>query len=570
MFTVFNIVIVFLTLLIAYWWANQGLFSAIIHLLCVVVAGSIALALWEPITHGLLLKGGWFDGYAWGVSLVGVFVVALFVLRLVTNKLVPNNVILPHWADLAFGAPVGFAAGVLTIGILILGAGQIQSQRDLMGFVGWGRSGRDGQVKALQNVWVPCHRWAGEFFELLSVGSFSTGTPLRHYNPNLYRQSGSLLRDSAIEGKGQTSMPQEGIKVRGVWVCERRCAVKVGYTRQALDFGVQLTLTGSQVRLIGAVPRGNRAKPPVAYPTRWRQPVRDRGEVTFAFDSFTNYVTSVPGRETGDVLLEFALPGGVPPAFIEIKGTRYPITRVEPVSCAQIDDLLGGVASIAASGDSGSGGGGASGGAAPPVGGARIDSAIKISNAINPVLANKNTLPGGLKERDLFLYEGEADFPKGRPQGLVSPALRIKGIEEPEGTRVLQVDVSRGSSPADIFGPVQQRAGDDAAPQLIDGDGNSYTAIGFIHEGADGVRIMLDPGHGIGSMADLPALPSSGAETLRLIFRVTEGVTIVGLKLGDETVGTCSFAVTGKGAPQKPPDDDDDEASGTGVRRGSG
>ncbi|NIM31085.1 MAG: hypothetical protein GTN60_07155, partial [Pseudomonas stutzeri] len=96
MFVVLNLIVIALVLLIAYWWANQGLFSAIIHLLCVIVAGALALAFWEPITLGLLLKGGFFDAYAWGVSLLGVFVLALLVLRLATNKLVPANVKIPR------------------------------------------------------------------------------------------------------------------------------------------------------------------------------------------------------------------------------------------------------------------------------------------------------------------------------------------------------------------------------------------------------------------------------------------------------------------------------------------
>ena len=36
-------------LLIAYWWSNAGAFSALIHLLCVITAGALAFALWEPI-----------------------------------------------------------------------------------------------------------------------------------------------------------------------------------------------------------------------------------------------------------------------------------------------------------------------------------------------------------------------------------------------------------------------------------------------------------------------------------------------------------------------------------------
>ena len=64
MIIVFNIILLGLIGLIAYWWANQGLFSAILHLLCVIVAGAVAFGVWEPLVYGLLLKGNWFDGFA--------------------------------------------------------------------------------------------------------------------------------------------------------------------------------------------------------------------------------------------------------------------------------------------------------------------------------------------------------------------------------------------------------------------------------------------------------------------------------------------------------------------------
>ena len=111
MITVFNLVILGLVVLIGYWWANQGVFSGILHLLCVIVAGAIAFAFWEPLTVGLLLRGNAFDNYAWGVSLVGLFVAVLLPLRLATNKLIPANVDLPHWANLSFGFPVGAGSG---------------------------------------------------------------------------------------------------------------------------------------------------------------------------------------------------------------------------------------------------------------------------------------------------------------------------------------------------------------------------------------------------------------------------------------------------------------------------
>ncbi|MCH6580556.1 MAG: hypothetical protein IH802_09370, partial [Nitrospinae bacterium] len=65
---VFNIIVVTLVLLIGYWWANQGLFSAILHLLCVIAAAAITLAVWELLTVRVLLRVNTFDNYAWGAT----------------------------------------------------------------------------------------------------------------------------------------------------------------------------------------------------------------------------------------------------------------------------------------------------------------------------------------------------------------------------------------------------------------------------------------------------------------------------------------------------------------------
>ena len=50
----FNILLVALVLFIGYWWGNQGFFSSVLHLLCVIVAGGIALAVWEPLVTGVI------------------------------------------------------------------------------------------------------------------------------------------------------------------------------------------------------------------------------------------------------------------------------------------------------------------------------------------------------------------------------------------------------------------------------------------------------------------------------------------------------------------------------------
>ncbi len=528
-----NIVLIALVAMIAYWWANQGLFSAIIHLLCVIVAGAIALALWEPLTVGLLLHGNAFDNYAWGVSLVGLFVAALLLLRLATNKLIPANVDLPHWANLGFGFPVGAASGVLSVGMLIIGMGFIQSEREIFGHVGSARSARTGQVGEVgSRMWLPFHKWTDEFYSRLSVGSLSTPRPLRHYYPNLSDQAVSLVRDSYRSGRGQVSLLPSAASVDAVYVCSDlgRCAVHVKFRRDAMDFGEQLTISAAQLRLI-AWPQG-KDKPYISFPVSWTQEIKGVGMGTYLFDDLSHYIRSVPGREAADVTIEFPLPAELEPRFIQIKGTRYDLPQAEERTRLEYEAVLSGM-----------------GGTSPTVGlltdlaGARpIDDAdIALSNSISPVVVSSNQLPGTMKESNKFLVSGDAHFKKGR--GMISRQLRIKGINEPGGTRIVKLNVSRGRS-ADIFGPLRERAGAKARPVLIDSQGHQYSPIGFIHENPEGVRIFLDPTRGIASADDLPHLPTTGEQELRLVFRVTDDVTIVAFRLGDVTVGTCNLIVT--------------------------
>ena len=151
-------------------------------------------------------------------------------------------------------------------------------------------------------------------------------------------------------------------------------------------------------------------------------------------------------------------------------------------------------------------------------------------------------LPGTMNERDKYLTEGFAIFPRAQSQ--LSRTLRIQGIAEPDGIRTVQLDVGRRAT-ATISGPLREQVGGRASPMLVDRGGNTYTAIGYIYEGAEGVEIRLDPARGI-TVGDVPPLPTAGNQKLRLLFRVTEDSTIVGFRLGDVAVASCNLRVEAK------------------------
>ena len=530
---ILNFVVIVFVLLIGYWWANQGLFSAVIHLLCVIVAGAIALAFWEPIGVDLFMKSSWFVSYAMGVALVGTFAVTLFVLRLASNLLIPGNLEVPSWANLAFGYPVGLFAGVLTMGITVIGLGMIQSQRSMLGYVGQGRSG-SGSITKLSSMWLPVHKLTAEFYGQLSVGALSSSAPLRHYNPDVHLQAASLVRDSYHNGRGQVAMRPSQASIDGVWVCPGTCVIKVRFGRGARDFGSQqLTLSASQVRLISHASGTDR--PAVAFPARWRQEISDGGGKVFAFDDPSHYVTTLPGRDSSDVLFEFPWREGLVPRFLQIKNARLQvkINQIEsPPSCNAIMRGVGGGPTITVENFAG----------APRLPISRNPyGAISLSASTSPVMTSSNTVLQ-IKHIDNKLSEGMAFFSRERKN--VSRALRIDSFYEPVGTRVVQVDVSRGT-PGSIFGAAARQAAEGSVPMLVDSTGNTYSAVGYLHEQSKGIAIRIEPATGL-SADQIPHLPSSGDQKLRVIFYVSENSQIIGLQYGDVSLARCTLDVPPK------------------------
>lgn len=529
-----NIILILVVLLIAYWWANQGLLSSFLHLLCVIMAGAIAFAFWEPLVAGLLLRGTFFDDYAWGIGLVGLFLAALLALRLSLDKLIPGNIRLPDWANLAFGFVLGIGSGILTIGILMIGSGHLQGHTMVFDYQGYGRDFRTGRIEEVgDQLWVPFDRLTNRFYDHLSVTALHptfSGAALAHTNPNLYRQA-SLLRDSYNRGEGKFSLKPDAAEVRSFSINEQTNThfVEVYFDTLARDWGEMLTLSPSQVRLICAPRNRNSSAPPeVLHPSHWSQQASNEPEdiQRFAFDDPYHYVTSVPGQETARATFEFDVPQGHTGRYIQIRGTRFRLPRP--------DTTTGGHQAARPGNDRD---------AAPvsPGAGQSIDSVLSVDNGIRPVVISVNRLPGTISEVDRYLTEGQATF--GATRDRVAPNLRVRGIQEPAGTRIVKLDVSRGS-PADLFGPIRQQLPRGGRMALVDQHGNRYTPIGYMHRRGQGqTAIRLEPSQLIPDVEQLPMLPSGGGHELYLIFRVTQGVTITGFSVGDLTIGTASRQV---------------------------
>jgi hypothetical protein len=294
--------------------------------------------------------------------------------------------------------------------------------------------------------------------------------------------------------------------------------VDVHFDNGARDFGSQLTLSSSQVRLIGEA-RGT-AAPEVFHPVAWR-----RENEFFLFDGVTSYVTSVPGREYADIIFDFPVSRGFQPAFLQIRNTRYDLRRTRLKQAPTSLVAMFGRSTDVETPETFS---------PQPIG-----SVLTVSNDIRPINVSTNMLPPSMKESDKFLTRGEATF--GQSGERPAPGLRIKGIFEPPGTRCVKLDVSR-NGPADIFRLLTQIP-ENATLALVDSTGTEYSPIGYMHRRQDGTEIRLRPSRRLRSIEQFPVLPTSGTESLTLIFYVTEEVTLTAFRFGDYTVGTCNLFV---------------------------
>jgi hypothetical protein len=538
MSAIFNLIVAALVLLIAYWWANQGVFSSILHFVCVACAGAMALALWEPVTVNFLLSGGGFDDYAWGLSLGGMFVLFLFLFRLAADKLAPSNLEFPQWANYAVGGAFGFLSGMLTMGITLISAGFIQSTTELGGFIGYARDQQaSGAPARIQSMWLPVASFTEGFYSTLSKGALSPlrQTALALYYPGLADVALSAHRDSYSDGAGKTSIAPGALTIgalafdpdyRNTDGSQGAYAVPLQVEASAFDGGEQFTLSSAQVRIITDGPSAR-----TVHPTQWIQPNDGGSRTVYAFDDLTNYASSVPGQQSVELVLIFPATSieGRTPKFIQVKGLRLQLPQAQQMASAFRPD------------------GGAGGGAdataevlaavqsseAPIVPGL-----VELKNSLMPAQLSSNQVSGlDVLENNqgTWITKGRGEFGKGGA-GSISRSNRIRGFFFDKGTQIVMLDVSRGQNlPVDVYDS-QLAMNRGASIALVDSQGNQYRPAGYVWEKTDKVELFYDSTRLIASIGQLPSLPSSGTHMLKLVFKVPEGSTIVAVKVGDTIV----------------------------------
>ena len=528
-------------LLITYWLSDSGALGAFLHLVCVIVAGALSLALWEPIAY-LLVGSAAAGNFAKGLVLVGLFLALLLVLRMVADRLVPRDIQLPKGANMGLGALFGAAAGTLSVGMLAIGCGFFQSTVMIYDMAGWSRRSDVPTSPTIGSDGAPMlHVVEGTagFFGFLSSGAFSAvgllgdAGQLRSHAPQLDRTAMSLYRDSFADGMARVSIQPEAVNSLKVFDIPQATlssgvsasgkpawGVEFGVTQDGFDGdGTQFVMSASQMRLLGDGKGGAAA---VAHPVAWTQADANGNFKQFFFNAATSYASSPPSQGDGRFMMLFdkSALGGQAPKFAEIKGIRFRLPQPSARASA-LDD---------------------GGSAAVPL--ARDPDATDLSEyaefpgakfGLKGVTINLNSKGGLQLDSGNYITSGEQKFPKSSSSS-VSSELQVRGFRVNEGERILRLDCSAREGGARIFpdlNPWITEAGalaQGSRVAVIDSNGAKYYAIGFVYDDNEYVLVKSFGGSPI-PVKSIPIQSLGGTTSLTLYFRVPAETQLTGLVL---------------------------------------
>jgi hypothetical protein len=592
---ILNLLVIGAVLLIAYIWASRGFLSAFLHLLCTIVAGAIAFALWEPLAYGVFL--GVRDDIAWSVSLVLPFVVSLALLRYLVDKLIKNNVGLHDATNLVGGAICGGAAGLIAVGIFVISIGFLRLPPDFLGHrPATFAESTDGPGVLIRgaSLWVPADTVVETFYGLTSQGALATDTPLALRAPDLAVQ-GNLQRYNFM-GQGRTSLTPADFTVLGQYVVEganldalltdsfttgtdgnpvtqkvididgkpfpdnsRLVGAVVLFKAGAKEQQGQVVVGPGQVRLLATnattgdvktiLPAAfiNQGDPLALDYKRWR------------FDSDGVFAASVGGAADSTMAFEFVVPPDYTASELQVRNVRVDLASIPEnkrpsgnpslafESVQARDGALRDFSLLTEMGVN--------------IQGAELTqdentTEVLLDQGQNSIVIVSERLPfNGQFNRskrgqlditdDNQIIAGEEKFLKSEYSEIgLQENLRVYQLGRTSDTRIVQVDAGLQSR-LSLLGRAFQKAESVVPPVLVDSLGRQYQPVGYVFANGNDVTVRYTPGNPIQGLAQIPSLSTAREDQeLRLLFRVNAGAELTKFAIGGRVVATFNPTVT--------------------------
>lgn len=584
-------VAILLIVFIALAWLRYGFWSAFLHMVCVIVAGALAFAVWEPVSMLLLGAGQeWLADMAWSVGLVMPFIIILLVLRVACDKLVPANLKFPSTADIVGGLACGVVSGVISSGILTIGVGYLRVGPEFLGYQPIVYNNAGGSLIKGSSLILPVDRMTAGFYAGLSEGSFrpAGGESLAKWRPDPV-SFGGLLRTNFEDGASKHTVTPEGVKLLrryqftsdkledllsdaidtldpaaktrrhaftyldGTTPAGGQSLVEgyvVNFDAAAKEASGQIVVGAGQVQLVVLT---NPEDPSSAKPV---QPLAVISQATgdkptlgrWRFDSANVFIASNSAQASATMAFEFIVPSTAKPIALYVKGIRFDVSAMEPASkYASQSDRDGAVRnrSILSATNTAK---------LNRVGAVQFRmNAPNQSGSNEPLIQTRDTLPFNMSlQKDILKGlttpdggnavsgGGLAKFSRDdlKTQGL-DAKLVVRKFQESDDSRIVQVIVDKRNATWGLLSDVAANVDRAKPPQLIDANGAAYQAIGYAYQLGNETWLYFNPASPLQSQFDqeMPALSRSQPDQqLVLVFRVARGVKITSFALGEQVI----------------------------------
>lgn len=193
------------------------MFSALLTLVCTLVAGAVAFAFWEQTAYALLefgssggAIGGILQNTAWGLALIGPFAVTLLVLRLALDYIVKVDLTCSPGIGQLGGAAFGAIIAVITSGMVVLSMGYMNFPPKIMGYAPIGAD-EQGNLAYVNKLWIPTDLLTVKLYEHLSTGSLATPTSLKRMRPDAHVLAG--MQRASYGGAAKSSVAPDDVRV---------------------------------------------------------------------------------------------------------------------------------------------------------------------------------------------------------------------------------------------------------------------------------------------------------------------------------------------------------------------
>jgi len=573
-----NIFVIAVVLGLGYLGVVRGFFSSLLHLVCVVIAGALAFAFWEPVAYAILTRAPqrgfleFIEYSAWAIALIVPFAAALAVLRVASDKIVPANAQAVPLADHIGAAVCGGVGGIIVAGIVVIAIGTMRFPPDQFGYQPVRYQG--ASLQRTSQMLLPVDRIVGKLYAHTSEAAFETGQPLAKWRPEPWHAA-EVMRINDRGKARNTARPKDfSLKARyrveaaaGEDLLQDKWAVRPHearmlsgdpYPKDARIEGIVLEI-GNSLREPGAsfvaITEGQVwmvAENTSAGERLTLHPVavvaNPKGAETslarFQFDS--NITVASAGATVRPMAFEFIVPNGYEPIAIYLKNIRKVLppggaTEYDSVAARdmaiQDGSLIEGAEPIPVDfGEEPEEG---------PTGSRGTESqelGISVSNTLGRRLTIQRGTHKSLKVGEgNRIEEGEEKWsPTEVSSRVIARELLIDRFAVDQGVVMVQVDVSL-NKPASLLGQAAAAAQRVVPPVLEDTNGLTYQCVGWIYKDRDMVYLRYTPGQTVRGLSELQdkRVTLSGSrddQELILLFLCSQGAELTSFKIGTQEI----------------------------------